>query len=551
MNEKKKTLILISIVALLGFIVYFNSLDGPFMWDDYHLVKNNTHIRSWSNVIKIFTESIGSGANRTYHMYRPIQSLSYMVDYTLWKDNAIGYHLGNVIWHIIVALCMFWLIMLLFKDSFLAFITSLFYVTHPMHTEAIAYIAGRADSLAVSFTLLALIFYIKSLNSDSLKFLALSVFSYVLAILSKEHSMFVVLLLFLCHYMTKTKIDYKKISIFAAITVSYALLRITVLNFLLEDIINETTAWDRLPGFFVSITNYFRLLFVPLGLHMEYGEKLFHWSDYKAILGILIAIFSITYAILKRKKNPLILFSAVIFFATLLPYSNVYAINAYMAEHWVYLPSIGFFLIAAYGFQRLYNIKKLKILTILVMAGLLIFYSSITIYQNDHWSNPKKFYIRLIRFVKDSEVAYNNLGVIYAKEEEYEKAIDMFKKSVDVRYTYQDPYFNLGKAYNSTEQYVKAIEAYKKGMQFAKDKVSPITYHSIAFAYSKVGNIESAIKYINKSLEMDPDYGPGYLVLAILYFNMNEHAKAKEYYKKAKSLGTRDPSVEQAIGGLQ
>ncbi|MFH1479268.1 MAG: tetratricopeptide repeat protein [Candidatus Omnitrophota bacterium] len=541
----------IILIAFLGFVIYINSLGGDFMWDDFHLVHNNTHIKSWSNLIKIFTGSIGTGAGRTYHMYRPIQSLTYMIDYTFWKLNVVGYHLGNVFWHIVVALCIYWLISILYRKEFLSLVTSLIYVVHPLHTEAIAYIAGRADCLAAAFSLLTFIYYIKDNSKPSPRLFIMSLLCYALAILSKEQGMLLPPLFLLYSYVFKKKVDFRKIAAFAALTIGYAVLRVTALSGLLKDIINETTVFDRLPGFFVSITNYVRLLFLPFNLHMEYGEKLFPLSDPRAIIGILIVVVSFTIAIIKRNKNNLILFSVGWFFVTLLPYSNVVAINAYMAEHWVYVPSIGFFLLLASGLNHIYNIKKLKPLAVALIVGLLVFYSSIAIKQNSYWSNPMKFYHRQLEFVRDSEVVYNNLGVLYAKKSEWEKAIQYFKDSINVRYSYSDPYFNLGKAYSELGKYRDAISYYQSGLKFSKDMVAVSNYHKIGYLYSELGMYDKALEYLKKSVEADPNYGEGYIALAIMYYNAKEYRLAKNFYSKAKALGFSNNDLEMALKGVE
>ena len=87
-----------------------------------------------------------------------------------------------------------------------------------------------------------------------------------------------------------------------------------------------------------------RLMVLPFNLHMEYVARLFAFSDPKVIGGIILLISLLIYAIKARNKNALMSFSILWFFIAIFPVSNLYPINAYMAEHWLYIPSIGFFL---------------------------------------------------------------------------------------------------------------------------------------------------------------------------------------------------------------
>ena len=213
----------ILLIIILGFAVYANSLHGEFIWDDNHLVKNNPHIKSWSHLPKIFTESIGRSATGVKsNGYRPLQTFSYLINHSISGSNSIrSYHLTNALLHVFVALCIYWLINILFRDRLLSFLTSVFFVVHPIHTEAVAYISGRADSLAVLFMLLSIIFYVKYLRSDRLILNICVCLSYVFALLSKESSLILPLLLLLCHYIHEKKIELKRFSPILAITFIY------------------------------------------------------------------------------------------------------------------------------------------------------------------------------------------------------------------------------------------------------------------------------------------------------------------------------------------
>lgn len=152
--KNKVVLLSIALIIILGFIAYGNSLNGKFIWDDFNLVRDNRHIRNSSNITGIFTQDIGAGAAEKYNFYRPLQMFTYMIDYSLWKLNVKGYHLTNTILHILAALVIYWLIDILFRDNLLSLFTSLFFVACPIHSEAVSYISGRADSLVTLFMLL-------------------------------------------------------------------------------------------------------------------------------------------------------------------------------------------------------------------------------------------------------------------------------------------------------------------------------------------------------------------------------------------------------------
>ena len=153
-ETKKRTVYLsIGLVVLMGLAVYSNSLRGEFLLDDTPLVEDNVLIRDVSGALNIFTKNIGEYSGKKFNFYRPLQVLTYMIDYHFFGFGVLGYHLTNTILHIGVALLLFWLIALLFGDVILSLFTSILFVVHPVHTEAVSYISGRADSLVSVFIL--------------------------------------------------------------------------------------------------------------------------------------------------------------------------------------------------------------------------------------------------------------------------------------------------------------------------------------------------------------------------------------------------------------
>ena len=82
--------ITIGLIIILGFVVYSNTLNNRFVWDDYSYAEGNAYIKNRSNIPKIFTEDIGAGAGYKTHFYRPSQMLTYMIGYSFWRLNVKG-----------------------------------------------------------------------------------------------------------------------------------------------------------------------------------------------------------------------------------------------------------------------------------------------------------------------------------------------------------------------------------------------------------------------------------------------------------------------------
>ncbi len=520
----------IGLIMLLGIISYGNSTTGKFVWDDAILVTGNAHIKSWDNLDKIIREDIGSGANKKSSSYRPMQIFTYMLDYSLWKLDEFGYHITNITLHLLAGLCVFWLILILFDDWLLSLFASLLFVTHPIHAEAVSYISGRADSLAALFILLSLIFYIKQVSAPRAKFYIAALSCYILALLSRENSIILPALALLFHYVFKKKINYRFFFSLVAVTCLYVGLRVIALKDILSVEPVTSTVFQRLPGFFVAVTNYIRLLLVPFDLHMEYGLLLFNFADLKALIGILVVVFSLIFAFHQRNKNKLISFSIFWFFITLFPFSSIYPINAYMAEHWLYLPSIGVFLMLAGGLTFLWRKKGLRVLGTLIAVSLLAFYSYLTIKQNSYWKEPIAFYERTLKYATQSPRLYNDLALGYDKLGKHEEAIAALKKAVEIKPDYGEAYINLGSAYSDMGKYEEAIAAYRKAVEMKPD--FDAVYNNLGFTYSRMGKHEEAIDCYMKAIALNPRRDTAYFNLGFAYRDLGKYEDAILSYKK-------------------
>jgi len=569
--KKKYVLFLFVLVAtVMTFISYSSSLKGEFVWDDRFLVLDNTYVKNWTEVPNIFITNMGQGADRPYSYWRPLQIFTYVLDYSFWKLNPLGYHLTNVLLHILVAVCLYHFSYILFADSALSFIAGIFFVVHPIHTEAVSYISGRADLLSALFVLLGLIFYIEYLKSERMLSYLLMFSCFILALLSKENSLVFPLLVLLYHLFFAKRI---KITLFipiAAVSLIYIFLRLTILKSALLHVYRVSGFFQRIPAFFAAIFNYTRLLLIPVGLHMDYGTPSFKFTDSEVLIGLFLCILFLGYAFKQRRDNKLIAFSIFWFFITLIPVSGIYALPFYMAEHFLYLPSVGFFLIITYIILRIFSdSKKLKGVATVVICGSGVLLTVLCYRQNQYWRTPISLYTRIIQFnpstrwaynnlgnaylkkgmLKEAKIAYmkalqispdnarlyNNLGYIYLIQRNYDESLKMLMKAVELYPRYTKAYYNLGLLYIAKGREKEAVEFFMKVIE-----INPYyaeAYYHLGNIFRRRGKIEEAIGFYKAAIEVNPQYAKVYNHLAVLYYSLGECNIAVEYCNKALSLG--------------
>ena len=519
----------IALIAILGFLAYGNSLKGEFLYDDEYLVKSNTYITDWSNTGRIFTEYIGAGGGIDFRFYRPVQILTYLVDYSLWKLDARGYHLTNILLHIGAAVCVFLFFIIIGAGWPSSFTGAVLFLLHPIHTEAVSYISGRADCLALIFIILALIFYIRAVRTDKPFFYIVMFLGYLLALLSKESALVFPALALIYHYALREKLKIKPFFCILLATILYAGLRLSVLQGSPIKIAPQPF-FERLPGFFAAITSYTKLLLAPFGLHMEYGIKTFRFTDPQSILGIAIFVSAIAYAVRIRKTNGLISLGLLWIFVAILPVSNViYPVNAYMAEHWLYVPSVGFFLSLAIFLQ--YIRKRFAIFFMVVILALPVFYIYLTVKQNGYWQDPMTFFKRTLQYSPYSYRVYNGMGVKYDEAGDKDMALAAYKRSIELNPQNAFALNNLGQLYISMGRNEEAEAVIRKAMDI--EPGSAFMPNSMGKLYSAMGKYEEAIRYFKKAIELNPGYSVAYNNRGGIYCLLGRYGEAVEFLNKA------------------
>jgi len=536
------------LIALLGFMAYGNALQGGFLFDDSYLVTDNVHVKDWSHVGKIFTEDIGAGAGDTFGFYRPLQALTYMVDYAIGRLNPVVFHVTSVLWHILAAAGVFALIYILFSDRLLAGITAALFVVHPVHTEAVSYISGRSDPLALFFLTLTFVLYLRQLSRPAAYLWVGMTLSYTAALASRETALIFPVLLLLYHFVFKKQVRYKEFFSFVALAGLYVMLRLTLLKDLLSYVPDMPPLSQRLPGFFVALASYVRLLVLPFDLHMEYGSRLFSFFDPRALAGLGIFAVLVIVFVRLRSRRPLVSFSIGWFLIALVPVSNIFPINATMAEHWLYMPSVGFFLAVALAVHRLNAQKGTRFWGAALLLGLSVFYLYLTVRQNETWSRPLTFYTRTLRYSPNNPKILNNLGNVYKESGAYEKAVGSFRQAVALRPDYREAYNNLGAAYQKMGRLEDAVASFKKAMEISPGYT--VAFNNLSAVYQEMGKSDEVVASYREILDADPENLQALNNLAVTLVNKGAHEEAIALYEKAIVLDPDYPDAYNNLGSV-
>jgi protein O-mannosyl-transferase len=455
----------ITALFVAAFVVHAPALQGERIWDDAYLTRDNPFIKSPLLILETFRHYLFLDSFSAH--YRPIQNISYMVDYFFWNTDTWGFHITNVLLHAASGVALYFLLRELFASlvfrhawiprrarliqrtswlSTAAFCVAMVWVVHPVHSAAVDYISGRADSLAFLLSATGWLLFLRAQRTTHSVASALLYFVAALtglaALLSREIAA-VWILLFITHLIFVEKKVCIQTRVWAIACCSLIIAVYCGLRHVPQQrppsaLDLRQSAANRLVLMARSLGDYGGLMIFPANLHMERTVEFDHngppgsydWrsaaaAQYLSILGLAVVAALIVTCVKKGRARTMRIFGAIWFIAAYLPISNIVQLNATAAEHWLYLPSVGFLIwLAGCTFamaQRWRRVAPAVVAIAVVALGARSFVRSAD------WANEETFYKRTFTAGSKSARVAINLGQIYATRAEYAKAEKIFR----------------------------------------------------------------------------------------------------------------------------
>jgi len=576
--------LLIILIIFLTALVYFNSLKNLFVWDDYLIIVNNDFVKSWENFPAIFSKSyltffsdirllgmkeIGSGEMT----YRPLVTFSYFFDYFLWKLYPLGYHLTNLIIHILNVLLVYFISLALIDNKRIALLACLLFSFHPVNTEAVNVISFREDLLASMFFMSSFLLFIRSernIGSRRKLFYILSVISFLFALFSKEMAVTLPLILILYDYYFIFGQDHSKI--FKNFMRRY-LAYIIVLSFYMwiRFFIMDNPSQRPLgyPGGDI-FTNIFTMcnilaayiwnLFVPSNIHLISVDdaSLISYSilEPKTIISVLLISALFVLAIKIRKKSNLASFAMLWFFICLAPVLNLIPLRNIMAFRYLYLPVFGFcflFSLAILNLPRLdiplVSKDFLKKLAKNITTIILISYFVLTMVKNLSWFDNVVLWSEMADIYPDSPNVHSNLGASFKQYGLLDKAINEYKIALSLDPTHVPDYNSLGFCYYQKGLFDQAMKEFKRAL--ALDPGFLHAYLNLGLVLKTKGLYEESIKCSQQLLRIDPNFVQAYNNLGVTYVEMKKWDEAKKAWLKALEINPRYETARKNLKKLQ
>lgn len=580
MNKYRHYLIpLITLIIIGGFMYAFNLHNGLF-WDDEDWIMYNPAVHNFSvaNLTYIFKNNTLTAVGLTSNYYRPVLFLTFLFNYAADGIQPLWYHVVSNSLHLANGVLVFFLLYALFKRRLVAWIGALMFLIHPVQTEAVAYISGRGDPLHLFFMLCALLLFVRS--EQSVKSWrswprVLSILILMFALLSHEKSIifpFLIVIVSIIMQLSAMRWSgfmrivwraFMKALPYFATVLLYGILRLTVLNFANTlDFYNTENIYSshlsvRLYTFLHALLVYFRLLFVPTGLHMErevdIHTSFFQWPVWASAL-ILVGFVGLLVYFYRRRSSvfPLWFFSLGWFFISLGPVSGITPINAQLYEHWLYVGLIGPTALAGWYVVRLLDcLHSRKVFYGCVCAGLIAygsFFSVQSIRRNIIWGKPIEFYKDILKYDPTSVRIHNNLGNTYFNMGDNDNAEAEYWKAVAIEDIFPQPHYNLagileskGDAYGAIKEYQKAIE------------IGPTYYYALqglASLYAKQGDLKKAAETVEQLKKLRPSDARVFLGAGLIYEALHNYNLALQNARDGLSYAESDAKTKSELEAL-
>lgn len=589
------------LIVLVGVVAYSNTFFSPFSFDDSQYLLLPSALRNFSNFLSLDSIPL-------HIRVRLFGYFTFALNYAVHGFDVTGYHVANLMIHLAAAFCVYRLVLLIFRSPALkvsgikchsntvALFSALFFVSHPIQTQAVTYIFQRFASLATLLYLCALIMYIKARlswpSSRSRAYLAASIASTMLAMSTKEMTftlpITVVILerFFLSEIPGSRKPLVSLLLLLPLIPFQYLISAYGAQGDYVNTLDYNTSFVDDVSRTTYMITQlrvlvtYIRLIFIPYGQNLDYDYPAYDSVlAYPVLLSAALLIcICITGAWLfnrSRRGEPslrLISFGIIWFFVTLSVESSFFPLD-YIFEYRMYLPSAGIFIAIATTLTYMaWRLSSRPEIFLYFFMGAIVLSMTISTYsRNEVWRTHSSLWEDVVRKSPRKVRPNYNLGVAYSLVNRADEAIEQFEKTLSLDPAYVPALKALGRHYEKKGRTSEAIALYNRVLESEPKKHEVMEW--LAMAYYNTGRLELAIRFLdnaalniqsldmlnnagiiynqagefNKSeatllrcIESFPTSTQCHFNLGLVYFENHKNKKAREAFSRVLRLNPED-----------
>jgi len=579
----KTTSLQIAAVIAATFAVYLNILANGFVIDDSFQIIGNRWIKDIGHLPEIFSSNFVLGGKTAF--YRPVVHVFYMISYYLFGLKPWGFHLMSMLFHAGVSVLVFLTLRRLLvrvsvrpekgggtqplhnaaftlTSTFFSppFVAALLFATHPIHTEAVAWISVT-DLYMTFFYLLSFYCYIRSSEegSSGRAAYAFSIVSFFLATLCKEPALTLPAMLVVYDYVYRKEGEgilyyVKRYIPFLIAGGVYFSLRVHALGGMVTFRTPLTLSpYEYLVAVLALFRKYMEKLLVPVNLNVWHvfqpPASLFSFSGMVSLVVAVAFLIGVIVAI-RKKRAALLGFTFILLPllpALYLPGLTQGLENAF-TERYLYLPSFGFILLVALLIARIKEKAGARWGAVLttVLAVTILLYASGSIIRNTAWRDSYTLWTDVARKSPESGEPYNALGDYYREKGMFDKAIEQYQRGLAISPGKAHIHVSLGIAYAQTGMTDKALEEFRTALVLRPGL--PDAHDSLGVMYAQMGNYDEAIKEFQLAVKLNPFFRDAYQHLGLAYDGRGQTDEAITCLNKALSLDPNSADTHNNLG---
>lgn len=501
-------------LAVVAIAAYAPALAGGFVWDDQALIVENSSIKSWDHVGEILSRDFFhlNDDPIPYGYYRPVITLSYLVEYHLWGLAPFGYHATNVLLHAVSTILVALVLRRLRLGDGACFAVSLLFAVHPIHTENVAWIAGRTDLFAFVFTATA--FLVHSLAVERKKaatsLLVVSSTAFALGLLAKEMSVVLIpwlaLYLRLLHGRTWRRIAFE-LSPYLLVFAAYCALRFWILDIEVPGAARSDQLWLALSSAAPTVLRYLGWMLVPIGLNAYVQNPYVATLDEPRLLVALVVLGALGISLWRTLRKPEERLVLAMLATSFLPILNLVRVagpadmgNA-MSERFLYFPSFPFLALAVLLVARLLGEGRQSSAVRAAVLGslaLAVGWSTVqTVRRTRDWRDERTFVTKTLEQSPSAPLLWNLM------------ALSRLKSFVPTAPANPEESWRL--AAEDEAELREVAEALRTAVRLNPDYVG--AQHNLGATLYRLGDLEGALQAFREAVRIKPTYVKAHLNL--------------------------------------
>ena len=545
----------LAFIVFASLLVYSNTLNAPFVLDDFPKIADNEEIKSPGTLAEKLVYPYGPG--KSFYRNdpsRPVTTLTFALNYFAGGLNTSGYHLVNMLLHAANGVLVFILSAALLSCAGVSpafpvpLLVSLLFTMHPVHASAVSYIYSRSDLLAFFFYVSGILFFMIPRNKHRFPGI-LAPACYMLALFSKQSAVTLPAVILLADFVfsgnefrdNRLRRLLRHLPLWL-ILFSYLLFRYFYLGGIGD--LEAKNAWDTAEYVIIMpyvLLRYLQLLLLPFGFAFDHYLEPSGIAGARTLLSSAFILLSAAAAVFfLRKASPvkkLLAFSAAWFFITLSPTSSIFPTASPLVENRLYLASFGFFLPLSLLYANVYRVyfpRRKRVIAAALIAAHILLLSFLTVKRNSLFLDHELLWKDTIRKYPRSVRARNMLGLTYNALGMHEKALSEFKKVVSLKPDIYKYHLNLGIIYTELSDYENALQEFRKTVKL--NPYSDQAYKNMGTIYFNLGKHDMALKQYENAIMVNPGDSEAYRNIGSVYFSRKEYDRALEYIGRALEL---------------